>query len=77
MSKNLLYPNIRAELARCGATVQMLADFMGMTSQNLYGKLRGATMITEKDMRQIQEFFIAKGGGAFTLDYLFLNETNN
>ena len=73
MSKNLQYPNIRAELVRKGLTVQMLADFMGMTSQNLYGKLRGAIMLTEKDMRQIQEFFKANGGVAFTLDYLFSN----
>lgn len=69
--KALLYPNINAELARNGLTVAMLADFMGMTVQNLYGKLKGKTAITEKDMKAIQEFFKAKGGGAFTLDYLF------
>lgn len=71
--KTVLYPNLFAELARKGLSVTMLADFMGMTSQNLYGKLRGATVLTEKDMKAIQEFFIAKGGGAFTLDYLFSN----
>jgi len=71
--KTLLYPNIYAELARSGLTVAMLADYMGMTAQNLYGKLKGATAVTEKDMKAIQEFFKAKGGGAFTLDYLFSN----
>lgn len=71
--KALLYPNIYAELARLGLTVASLADFMGMTAQNLYGKLKGNTVITEKDMKAIQEFFKAKGGGAFTLDYLFKN----
>lgn len=71
--KTLLYPNIYAELARNGLTVATLADFMGMTVQNLYGKLRGNIALTEKDMKAIQEFFKAKGGGAFTLDYLFNN----
>ena len=46
--KTLLYPNIHAELARSGLTVAMLADYMGMTAQNLYGKLKGATAVTEK-----------------------------
>ena len=52
--KTLLYPNIRAELARSGLTVAMLADFMGMTAQNLYSKLKGATAVTKKDMIAIQ-----------------------
>ncbi len=71
--KTLLYPNIHAELARNGLTVSMLAKYMGMTSQNVYNKLNGKTAITEKDMKDLQEFFKAKGGGAFTLDYLFSN----
>ena len=66
-----IYPNVYAELARYGLTVAMLADFMGMSVQNLYGKLNGKTAVNQKDMRAIQEFFKAKGGGAFTLDYLF------
>lgn len=69
--KTLLYPNIRAELARNGLTVAMLADYMGMTSQNVYNKLSGKTTITKKDMKAIQVFFRVKGGGDFTLDYLF------
>ena len=69
--KTLLYPNIHAELARNGLTVSMLSDYMGMTSQNVYNKLSGKTAITKKDMKEFQEFFKAKGGGAFTLDYLF------
>ena len=71
--KTLLYPNIHAELARSGLTIAMLADFMGMTTQNIYNKLNGKTAITQKDMKAIQEFFSVKGGGAFTLDYLFSN----
>ena len=69
--KTLVYPNINAELARSGLTVAMLASFMGMTTQNIYNKLNGKTAITQKDMKAIQEFFSVKGGGAFTLDYLF------
>ena len=73
-SKTLLYPNIRAELARSGLTVAMLADYMGMTTQNVYNKLNGKTAINQKDMKTIQEFFSVKESGAFTLDYLFKNE---
>ena len=71
--KTILYPNIHAELARNGLTVSMLADYMGKTSQSVYNKLSGKTAITEKDMKDLQEFFKAKGGGTFTLDYLFSN----
>ena len=73
MKRKLLYPNINAELARLGLSVKILAEFLGMTSQNLYNKLNGKIVMNEKDMKAIQEFFIAKGGGAFTLDYLFKN----
>ncbi len=73
--KKLLYPNINAELARGGLTVVMLAEFMGMSAQNLYKKLNGAINITEKDMKAIQNFFEVKECGTFTLDYLFT--TNN
>lgn len=69
--KTLLYPNIHAELARSGLTIAMLADFMGMTTQNIYNKLNGKTAITQKDMKTIQEFFRVKDSGTFTLDYLF------
>lgn len=69
--KTLLYPNLHAELVRIGKTVTDLADYLNMTSQNLYAKLRGARVLSIKDMKAIREFFIASGGGAFTLDYLF------
>ena len=69
--KKLLYPNINAEFARSGLTVVMLAEFMGMSAQNLYKKLNGAINITEKDMKAIQNFFEVKECGVFTLDYLF------
>lgn len=69
--KTLLYPNINAELARNGLTVAMLADYMGMTTQNVYNKLNGKTAVNQKDMKTIQDFFRVKGCGTFTLDYLF------
>lgn len=67
----IYYPNIRAELARLGLSTADLAEFMKMTRQNVQNKLNGKTSINEKDMKAIQEFFIANGGGAMTLDYLF------
>lgn len=71
MKNQPLYPNIRAELARLGLGLTELAEFMGMTRQNVQNKFNGRTAISEKDMKDIQEFFIAQGGGAMTLDYLF------
>lgn len=65
------YPNINAELARAGLTAATLADYMGMTRQNVYNKLNGKAAFTLKDMETIQEFFKVKTGGNFTLDYLF------
>lgn len=71
--KLIAYPNLNAELARNGLTVEMLADYMGMTKQNVYNKLNGRTLVNIKDMQTIQVFLKAKGGGAYTLDYLFSN----
>ena len=67
----LAYPNIKAELARYGYSVKYLAEWLGMSRQNLDNKIKGKTAFNEKDMKAIQEFFIAKGGNALTLDYLF------
>lgn len=71
--KLLLYPNLNAELVRNGLTVEMLADYMGMSKANVYNKINGRTVFNIKDMQTIQEFFKVKGGGTFTLDYLFYN----
>jgi hypothetical protein len=49
----------------------MLADYMNMTPQNVYNKLNGKTAVTQQDMKAIQTFLRVKGGGTFTLDYLF------
>lgn len=71
--KTVLYPNISAELSRAGLNAAMLADFMGMTRQAIYNKLGGKAGFKLKEMKQVQEFFKAKGCGAFSLDYLFTN----
>ena len=75
--KKLLYPNLSAELARRNPSVRALAEYLEMTNQNLYSKLRGASLLSEKDMKGIQRFFIEKAGGTFTMDYLFSNEPLN
>lgn len=72
--KKLLYPNLSAELARSNQSVRALAEYLEMTNQNLYSKLRGASLLSEKDMKGIQRFFIEKAGGTFTMDYLFNNK---
>lgn len=68
-----LYPNIRAELARHGLSVTMLADYMGMTRQNMYYKLAGKIDFSFTDMKTVQDFFKLKTGDSFSLDYLFKN----
>lgn len=70
MKKKLLYPNLRAELARKGLNVLALSEYMGMTTQNVYNKLNGKVTFTQKDMKTIQDFFKVNGGD-YTLDYLF------
>lgn len=71
MMQKKLYPNIRAELARHGLTVTMLADYMGMTRQNLYYKLDGKIGFSFRDMKTIQKFFKENTLDDFSLDYLF------
>lgn len=70
-TKIVVYPNLIAELARCGITLTSLANYMGISRSALYKKLDGKTAFTLKDMVAIQEIFNVKVGGAFTLDYLF------
>lgn len=72
--KKVLYPNIKAELSRAGLNAAMLAEFMGLTRQALYNKLSGKVCFRLKEMKLVQDFFIAKGCGNFTLDYLFSYE---
>lgn len=71
--KKVLYPNICAELSRAGLTAAMMADYMGITRQAIYNKLGGKVCFRLKEMEQVKDFFIAKGCGTFTLDYLFTN----
>lgn len=69
-----IYPNVKAELARYNSNTAELAEYMGMTRQNLNGKLNGNITLNINDMRGIREYFIEKFGGAFTMDYLFADE---
>ncbi len=75
--KGLMYLNIKAELSRHNLTVRDLAAYMCMSTQNVYNKLNGKVAVTTKDMQQIQNFFIEKAGGAFSLDYLFKTDITN
>ena len=70
-AKPVKFPNLRAELLRGGFTVIDLAEYIGTSRQNAYNKFNGKTALTLGDMQKVKEFFIAKGCGDFTLDYLF------
>lgn len=67
----VLYPNLKAELARGGITQAELAKMLNISRNAVYRKLKGVNAFTLKDMVAIQEYLNAKVGGAFTLDYLF------
>lgn len=72
-NKIVLYPNLIAELARCGVTITRLAKSINISRNALYRKLDGKVAFTLKDMVAIQNFFNDEVGGAFSLDYLFKN----
>lgn len=72
-----MYSNIKAELSRHNLTVKELAIYMDMSTQNVYNKLSGKVAVNAKDMLMIQNFFIEKAGGAFSLDYLFSTDVTN
>lgn len=72
-----MYSNIKAELSRHNLTVKELATYMDMSTQNVYNKLSGKVAVNAKDMLQIQNFFVEKAGGAFSLDYLFATDVTN
>lgn len=72
-----LYPNIKAELARYDSSTAELAEYMGMSRQNLNGKLNGKILLNAKDMKKIREFFVVKFNNSFTMDYLFTESLKN
>lgn len=70
------YPNLCVEMTRMGMGISDLARAVGMSRQNLWGKVRGNTTWTLGDMVKVQDALVAKSGkkGRLTLDYLFKSD---
>ena len=69
MKPAYLYPNLRAEMARKGITIQQMANDkdIGLSSNTLNMKLRGKVRWFEGDMKRIRNKYFPD----LTLDYLF------
>lgn len=62
----MVYRNIKAEMRREGITQEQIADYLGMTSNNLSLKLNGKVVLTAPEAVAIQKRFFPRA----TLDYL-------
>ena len=70
--KELLYPNLIAELARYNIDRKELADVIKTTELTLYRKLNGDIgEFSISECRMIKAFLERKANRAYTLEYLF------
>lgn len=73
--RKVIYPNLNAEIARSGLTIQMIADNLNISRNALYNKMRGINDFTLKDVTALQKILKCCGsGGDYTLDYLFFRD---
>lgn len=67
----VIFPNLKAELARYGLIGKDVAKALNMTTTNVYYKLSGKVAINYNDMMEIKELLDKQGDIEYTLDYLF------
>lgn len=65
-----MYPNLKAEMARKGVTLSVLADYLGITIGTLSLKLNGKYPITWDEAIKIKKFL----GVDISLEVLFSEE---
>lgn len=65
-----MYPNLKAEMARKGVTLGVLAEFLGVTIGTLSLKLNGKYPITWDEANKIKKFL----GVDISLEVLFSEE---
>lgn len=71
VKKNPLYPNLEAELVRCGVTKKELAKELGYGRLALYKRLTGDVEISLNEARIICAYIEKKSGRAQSLKNLF------
>ena len=71
MAKEIVYPNLEAEIVRAGVIKAELAANIGISKQSLDNKLKKKTEFTLNEMDHIKTIFETITGKEFSLDYLF------
>ena len=68
-----MYPNLRAELARKGITVRLLAKKIGMATSTLSLKLSGKSSFTLEEAIAIKQYLndVKPFNGCISLEVLF------
>lgn len=69
--KDVLFPNLLAELARLNISKTGLARMTGISVTSIYAKFNGSTDWTLDDMDAIKHALEDEGGQELSLDYLF------
>lgn len=69
--KDVLFPNLRAELARLNISKIGLARMTGISVTSVYSKFNGSTDWTLEDMDAIKNVLEKECGQELSLDYLF------
>lgn len=69
--KDVLFPNLLAELARLNISKTWLARKTGISVTSIYSKFNGCTDWTLEDMDAIKRVLEEECGQELSLDYLF------
>lgn len=69
--KDVLFPNLLAELARLNISKTWLARRTGISVTSIYSKFNGSTDWTLEDMDAIKNVLEEECGQELSLDYLF------
>lgn len=69
--KDVLFPNLLAELARLNISKTWLARKTGISVTSIYSKFNGGTDWTLEDMDAIKNVLEEECGQELSLDYLF------
>lgn len=65
-----MFPNLNAELSRCGVRKRELAKTLGLAETTVYRKLSGEIPLTLTECKKIRNKHLPK----LTLEYLFAEE---
>ena len=71
IKQNPLYPNLEAELMRCGITKNEIAKELGFSRIALYQRLTGDVEFSLNEARIICAYLEKRSGRAQSLKYLF------